>query len=46
MLTISERAAVIAVWALLLVGVFFAGRAAWRRRRQPGETREKDKVAD
>lgn len=43
MLTFSERAAVIAIWALLLAGIFFAGRAAWRRWRQPGEAKKQDR---
>lgn len=42
MLTFSERAAITAIWALLLVGVYFAGRAAWRRWRQPGKVKDKD----
>jgi hypothetical protein len=34
MLTYSELAAVIIIWALTMAGIFFGGRAAWRRRRQ------------
>jgi hypothetical protein len=33
MITTSEYAAIITIWVLTLVGVFFGGRAAWRRRR-------------
>jgi hypothetical protein len=34
MLTTSELAATLTIWVLTLVGVFFGGRSAWRRRRQ------------
>jgi hypothetical protein len=34
MLTVSEIAASLAIWALTAVGVFFGLRAAWRRRKQ------------
>jgi hypothetical protein len=34
MLTASELVATIAIWLLLSVGVFFALRAAWRRRKR------------
>ncbi|HEY6872830.1 MAG TPA: hypothetical protein VI298_08920 [Geobacteraceae bacterium] len=33
MITTSEYAAIVTIWALTLAGVFFGGRAAWRRRR-------------
>jgi hypothetical protein len=34
MLTFSEHAVTFAIWGLTLVGFFFGGRAAWRRRQQ------------
>jgi len=34
MLTTSERAVTLTIWVLTLAGIFFGGRAAWRRRRQ------------
>jgi len=41
MITTSEIAATVAIWALTAVGVFFGARAAWRRRKrqrqQPGQ---------
>ncbi|GEM_PF-3177628 len=36
MLTSSELVAIIAIWLLLLIGIFFGLRAAWRRRRNRG----------
>jgi hypothetical protein len=30
----SEHVVTITIWVLTLAGVFFGGRAAWRRRRQ------------
>lgn len=36
MLTYSELAASIAIWALLAIGIFFGLRAAWRKRRERG----------
>jgi len=34
MITTSEYAVTITIWVLTLAGVFFGGRAAWRRRKQ------------
>ena len=34
MITISEIAVTITIWVLTLSGLFFGGRAAWRRREQ------------
>ena len=34
MLTISEVAAILAIWALTAAGVYFGVRAAWRRRKR------------
>lgn len=34
MLTTSEYAVTITIWVLTLAGIFFGGRAAWRRRGQ------------
>jgi hypothetical protein len=34
MITTSELAATITIWALTAAGTFFGGRAAWRRRRK------------
>ena len=34
MITTSEYVVTITIWILTLTGVFFGGRAAWRRRRQ------------
>ena len=34
MITTSEIAVTITIWVLTLSGVFFGGRAAWRRRKQ------------
>lgn len=34
MITTSELAVTITIWVLTLAGLFFGGRAAWRRRRQ------------
>jgi hypothetical protein len=34
MITTTEYAVTITIWVLTLAGVFFGGRAAWRRRRQ------------
>jgi len=33
MITTGEYAVIITIWILTLAGVFFGGRAAWRRRR-------------
>jgi hypothetical protein len=33
MITTSEIAVTITIWVLTLAGVFFGGRAAWRRKR-------------
>ena len=41
MLTISEYAVTITIWVLTLAGVFFGGRAAWRRRQQKRADEEK-----
>jgi hypothetical protein len=34
MITTSEYAVTIIIWVLTLAGVFFGGRAAWRRRKR------------
>jgi hypothetical protein len=34
MITTSGYAVTMIIWVLTLAGVFFGGRAAWRRRRQ------------
>ena len=41
MLTTSEYAVTITICVLTLAGVFFGGRAAWRRRRQKRADGEK-----
>jgi hypothetical protein len=41
MLTTSEYVVTITIWVLTLAGVFFGGRAAWRRRRQQRAAGEK-----
>jgi hypothetical protein len=45
MITTSEYVVTITIWVLTLAGVFFGGRAAWRRRRR-GRAEEKQKSAD
>lgn len=44
MTTFSEYAVTITIWLLTLAGLFFGGRAAWRRRRHPSgaANRERD----
>lgn len=37
MITTSEYAVYITIWALTLAGAFFWGRAAWRRRERKRE---------
>jgi hypothetical protein len=37
MITASEYAVTITIWVLTLLGVFFGGRAAWRRRKRRRE---------
>ena len=34
MITTSEYAVTIIIWVLTLAGLFFGGRAAWRRRKE------------
>ena len=34
MLTVSELAASLVIWVLAAIGIFFGGRAAWRRRKR------------
>jgi len=34
MITVSELAASLIIWALAAIGIYFGGRAAWRRRKQ------------
>jgi hypothetical protein len=40
MTTVSEIAATTIIWALTVCGVFFGGRAAWRRRKQQRDSRK------
>jgi hypothetical protein len=39
----GEIIVVITIWVLTLAGVFFGGRAAWRRRRQKRGPREPER---
>ena len=38
MITTSEYAVTITIWVLTLAGIFFGGRAAWRRRKEKQRT--------
>ncbi len=42
MITTSELAASITIWVLTVSGVFFGGRAVWRRRKLRREEQRKD----
>lgn len=41
MITISEIAVTITIWALTAAGIFFGTRAAWRRRKQASQDKMK-----
>jgi hypothetical protein len=41
-MTTSETIVIGLIWALLLPGLFFGGRAAWRRRQARRKETEKD----